>query len=133
MRRALFGQATSSAVESCDHEQQQVSAQCARTTDFRTQPVKSSSRNTAGSMKRLKAAFFNSIENSKVDSQIGQDGEISFPHRRGRVFSFFDFRSSFLVFPTSLKLRAKKKTKESKRKKKGKRRIPEKTKKGMNE
>ena len=58
MRRALFGQATSSAVESCDHEQQQVSAQCARTTDFRTQPVKSSSRNAAGSMKRLKAAFF---------------------------------------------------------------------------
>ena len=76
MRRALFGQATSSAVESCDHEQQQVSAQCARTTDFRTQPVKSISRNTAGSMKRLKAAFFNSIETPKVDSQIGQDGEI---------------------------------------------------------
>ena len=40
---------------------------------------KSSSRNTAGSMKRLKAAFFNSIENSKVDSQIGQDGEIFHP------------------------------------------------------
>ena len=79
MRRALFGQATSSAVESCDHEQQQVSAQYARTTDFRTQPVRSSSRNTAGSMKRLKAAFFNSIENSKVDSQIGQDGEIFHP------------------------------------------------------
>ena len=76
---SLFGQATSSAVESCDHEQQQISAQCARTTDFRTQPVKSSSRNTAGSMKRLKAAFFNSIENSKVDSQIGQDGEIFHP------------------------------------------------------
>ena len=32
MRRAFFGQATSSAVESCDHEQQQVSSQCARTT-----------------------------------------------------------------------------------------------------
>ena len=76
MRRALFGQATSSAVESCDHEQQQVSAQCARTTDFRTQPIKTSSRNTAGSMKRLKAAFFNSIETPKVYSQIGQDGEI---------------------------------------------------------
>ena len=29
---------------------------------------------------------------------------------RRRVFSFFDFRSSFPVFPTSLKLRAKKKT-----------------------
>ena len=73
---ALFGQATTSVVESCDHEQQQVSSQCTRTTDFRTQPVKSSSRKTGGSMKRLKAAFFNSIENSKVDSQIGQDGEI---------------------------------------------------------
>ena len=32
----------------------------------------------------------------------------SIPHRRRRVFSFFDFRSSFPVFPTSLKLRAKK-------------------------
>ena len=32
----------------------------------------------------------------------------SLPHRRRRVFSFFDFRSSFPVFPTSLKLRAKK-------------------------
>ena len=31
----------------------------------------------------------------------------SIPHRRRRVFSFFDFRSSFPVFPTSLKLRAK--------------------------
>ena len=30
----------------------------------------------------------------------------SIPHRRRRVFSFFDFRSSFPVFPTSLKLRA---------------------------
>ena len=79
MRRALFGQATSTAVESCDHEQQQVSEQCTRTTDFRTQPVKSSSRNTAGSMKRLKAAFSNSIEAPKVDSQIGQDGEIFHP------------------------------------------------------
>ena len=69
-------QATSTAVESCDHEQQQVSEQCTRTTDFRTQPVKSSSRNTAGSMKRLKAAFFNSIETPRVDSQIGQDGAI---------------------------------------------------------
>ena len=36
-------------------------------------------RNTAGSMKRLKAAFFNSIETPKVDSQIGQDGEIFDP------------------------------------------------------
>ena len=45
----------------------------------RIQPVKSSSRNTAGSMKRLKAAFFNNIDNSKVDSQIGQDGEIFHP------------------------------------------------------
>ena len=44
-----------------------------------SQPVKSSSRNTAGSMKRLKAAFFNSIETPKVDSQIGQDGEIFDP------------------------------------------------------
>ena len=79
MRRALFGQATSSVVDSCDHEQQQVSSQCTRTTDFRTQPVKSSSRNTAGSMKRLKAAFFNSTETPKVDSQIGQDGEIFDP------------------------------------------------------
>ena len=35
-----------------------------------------SSRNTAGSMRRLKAAFSNSIETPKVDSQIGQDGEI---------------------------------------------------------
>ena len=77
MRRALFGQATS--LESCDHEQQQVSEQCTRTTDFRTQPVKSGSRNTAGSMKRLKAAFFNSIETPRVDSQIGQDGEIFDP------------------------------------------------------
>ena len=58
---------------------QQVSLQCTRATGFRTQPVKSSSRNTAGSMKRLKSAFFNSIENSKVDSQIGQDGEIFHP------------------------------------------------------
>ena len=40
---------------------------------------KEKERNTAGSMKRLKAAFFNSIENSKVDSQIGQDGEIFDP------------------------------------------------------
>ena len=32
----------------------------------------------------------------------------SIPHRRRRVFSFFDFRSSFSVFPTSLKLRAEK-------------------------
>ena len=79
MRRALFGQATSSAVESSDHEQQHVSAQCTRTTDFKTQPVKSSSRNTAGSMKRLKAAFFNSIETPRVDSQMGQDGEIFSP------------------------------------------------------
>ena len=79
MRRALFGQATSAAVESCDHEQQQVSSQCTRTTDFRIQPVKSNSRNTAGSMKRLKAAFFNSIETPRVDSQIGQDGEIFDP------------------------------------------------------
>ena len=76
MRGALFGQTTSSAVESCDHEQPQVSSQCARTTGFRAQPVKSSSRNTAGSMKRLKAAFSNSIETPKVDAQIGQDGEI---------------------------------------------------------
>ena len=45
----------------------------------RTQPVKSGSRNTAGSMKRLKAAFFNSIETPRVDSQIGQDGEIFDP------------------------------------------------------
>ena len=73
---SLFGQATSSAVESCDHEQQQVSSQYTRTTDFRTQLVKSSSRNTAGSMKRLKAAFSNSIENPKVDYQIGKDGKI---------------------------------------------------------
>ena len=79
LRSALFGKATSSAVESCDHEQQQVSSQCDRTTGFRAQPVKSSSRNTAGSMKRLKAAFFNSIEAPKVDSQIGQDGEIFHP------------------------------------------------------
>ena len=43
------------------------------------QPVKSGSRNTAGSMKRLKAAFFNSFETPKVDSQIGQDGEIFDP------------------------------------------------------
>ena len=76
MRRALFGQATSSAVESCDHEQQQVSSQCARTTGFRTQPVKNSFRNTAGSMRLRKAAFSNSIETPTVDSQIGQDGEI---------------------------------------------------------
>ena len=33
----------------------------------------------------------------------------SIPHRRRRVFSFFDFRSSFPGFPTSLKLRAEKK------------------------
>ena len=76
MRRALFGQETRSEVESCDVEQQQVSVQCTRTTAFRTQPVKSSSRNTAGSMRRLKAAFSNRIETPKVGSQIGQDGEI---------------------------------------------------------
>ena len=45
-------------------------------TGVRAQPVKNSSRNTAGSMKRLKAAFSNSIETPKVGSQIGQDGEI---------------------------------------------------------
>ena len=76
MRRSLFGQATSTAVESCDHKQQHFSSQCARTTGVRAQPVKSSSRNTAGSMRRLKAAFSNSIETPKVGSQIGQDGEI---------------------------------------------------------
>ena len=76
MRRSLFGQATSTAVETCDHEQQQLSSQCARTAGFRAQPVKNSSRNTAGSMRRLKAAFSNSIETPKVGSQIGQDGEI---------------------------------------------------------
>ena len=74
-RRSLFGQATSTAVETCDHEQQQLSSQCARTAGFRAQPVKDSSRNTAGSM-RLKAAFSNRIETRKVGSQIGQDGEI---------------------------------------------------------
>ena len=59
MRRSDFGQATSIAVETCDHEQQQVSSQCAsaRTTGFRTQPVKNRSRNTAGSMRRLKACL----------------------------------------------------------------------------
>ena len=76
MRRSLFGQATSTAVESCDHKQQHFSSQCARTTGVRAQPVKNSSRNTAGSMRRLKAAFSNSIETPKVGSQIGQDGEI---------------------------------------------------------
>ena len=64
------------AVETCDHEQQQLSSQCARTAGFRAQPVKNSSRNTAGSMRRLKAASSNSIETPKVGSQIGQDGEI---------------------------------------------------------
>merc|ERR1712182_194081 len=39
-------------------------------------PVKNISRSTAGSMRRLKAAFSNSIETTEVDSQIGQDGEI---------------------------------------------------------
>ena len=76
MRRSLFGQATSTAVETCDHEQQQLSSQCARTAGFRAQSDKNSSRNTAGSMRRLKAAFPNSIETPKVGSQIGQDGEI---------------------------------------------------------
>ena len=76
MRRSLFGQATSTTVQSCDHKQQLFSSQCARTTGVRAQPVKNSSRNTAGSMKRLKAAFSNSIETPKVGSQIGQDGEI---------------------------------------------------------
>ena len=32
MRRSLFGRATSTAVESCDHKQQHFSSQCARTT-----------------------------------------------------------------------------------------------------
>ena len=108
MRRALFGQATSSAVESCDHEQQQVSSQCARTTGFRTQPVKSSSRNAAGSMKRLKAAFSNSIETLKVGSQLGHDGEI-FPSSPSKT-GVFIFRVSFFFlpfFPNSFKLRAK--------------------------
>ena len=45
-------------------------------TGVRAQPVKNSSRNSAGSMRRLKAAFSNSIETPKVGSQIGQDGEI---------------------------------------------------------
>ena len=79
MRRSLFGQATSQAIETGDHEQQQLSSHCARTAGFRAQPVKNSSRNTAGSMRRLKAAFSNSIETPKVDSQIGQDGEIFHP------------------------------------------------------
>ena len=39
----------------------------------------------------------------------GKTVRFSIPHRRRRVFSFFDFRSSFPVFPTSLKLRAEKK------------------------
>ena len=73
MRRAIFGQATSTAVETCDHNQQQLSSQCARTAGVRAQPVKNSSRNTAGSMRRLKAAFSNSIETPKVGSQIGKN------------------------------------------------------------
>ena len=76
MRRALFGRATSSAVESCDHERQKVSSQWARTTGIRAEPAKNISRNKADSMRRLKAAFSNSIKNTEVDSQIGQDGEI---------------------------------------------------------
>ena len=72
MRRSLFGQATSTAVvETCDHEQQQLSSQCARTAGFSAQPVKNGSRNTSGSMRRLKAAFSNSIETpTKVRESI---------------------------------------------------------------
>ena len=62
MRRSLFGQATSTAVETCDLEQQQLSSQCARTAGLRARTVKNSSRNTAGSVRRLKTAFSNSIE-----------------------------------------------------------------------
>ena len=60
MRRSPFGQATATGVETCIHEQQQLFSQCARTAGLRAQPVKNSSRNTAGSMRRLKAAFSNS-------------------------------------------------------------------------
>ena len=60
-------------------------------------PVKNSSRNTAGSMRRLKAVFSKSIETPKVDSQIGQDGEI-FPPSPSKTGVFIS-RFSFFFFP----------------------------------
>jgi hypothetical protein len=100
-RRSLFGQATSTAVETCDHEQQQLPSQCARTAGLRAQPNKNSFPNTAGSMRRLKAAFSNSVETPKVGSQIGQDGEIfpSSPSQTGVfIFRFSFFFSRFSDF-----------------------------------
>ena len=54
------------------------------------------------------AAFSNKIEATEVDSQMRQDVRFSPLLRLRRVFSIFNFRSSFSRFPTSLKHRAKK-------------------------
>ena len=55
-------------------------------------------------LERRRVARGRSVQKGKKEENMVR---FSIPHRRRRVFSFFDFRSSFPVFPTSLKLRAK--------------------------
>ena len=79
MRRALFGQATSS-LESCDHERQTSSSQTARTTE----PSEQNRSRTALEIRQLvwgvsTQHFPTALRPflTTVDSQTGQDGEIS--------------------------------------------------------
>ena len=77
---------------------QTVSSQWARTTGFRAEPVKNSPRNTAGSIRRLKAAFFNSTEITNVDRT--RRVRFSFPHRLDGCCQFhfsFSFSPFFLL------------------------------------
>ena len=84
---------------------QTVSSQWARTIGFRAEPVKNSPRNTAGSIRRLKAVFSNSIEITNVDRT--RRVRFSFPHRLDGCFQFSILFLIFPVFPTSLTLCAK--------------------------
>ena len=75
LRRALFGQSTSSAVAS------QQSAQLTKPAWKATSAISTAQRtqNNCGHMKRLKAAFSNfpcSVEATKVGTNVGQNGGV---------------------------------------------------------
>ena len=105
LRRALFGQSTSSAVAS------QQSAQLTKPAWKATSAISTAQRtqNNCGHMKRLKAAFSNfpcSVEATKVGTNVGRWGFSSLTAVDG-CFQFSKF-PSFSRFPTSLNHRREK-------------------------
>ena len=75
IRRAHFGQATSSKRASTYNERQMEVAQKA-TAGLKSTSVGQKPQRICGQMRRLKAAFSNCEENAGVGNKVGQNGEV---------------------------------------------------------